>query len=227
MSVMTVTPDVRQDLAGGLFQQKIVAKIDDLIAALPSIDDLTAEQRRGMIARYTAVLEANFIYWMTATYLAVKSEDARPHLIENLHEEVKDSHPVMLRRFAMAAHAFPTDTDALFVDEDLTRMRLFLGKLQGVPSLASMAFFEAWIQKFMPYLADLAGAQGSADRQYTDVHGVCDIAHSEELFHAVSLEMELNPPSPDTDIYEGVELLVALIHTIVNGPEQQTSGVVN
>ena len=71
--------------------------------SLPRVDQLSSEQRRGMIARYTAVLEGNFIYWMTAAYLSVKSEAARPIIIENLMEEVRDSHPAMLRRFAIAA----------------------------------------------------------------------------------------------------------------------------
>ncbi len=196
-------------------QEKIVARIDKLISALPRVADLTAEQRRGIVARYTAVLEGNFIYWMTATLLAVKSKDAEPHILENLHEECRDSHPAMLRRFAIAAHAFPTDTDALIVDADLTKVRLFLGRMQGVPSLVTMAFFEAWIQRFMPFLTDLALALGSTDREYTDVHGLCDIAHSQELFDSVGMEMAVNPAAPQVDIYEGVDLLTSLIHTIV------------
>jgi hypothetical protein len=189
--------------------------IDEVMTQLPDPAGLSAEQRRGIIARYTAVLEANFIYWMTATYLAVRSEKARPILIDNLHEEVRDSHPVMLRKFAIAAHSFPKDSDALAVDEDLTRVRLFLGKLQGVQSLLTMAFFEGFIQKFMAYLAELAVAQGSTEMEYTDVHGVCDIAHTDGLFRAASLEMALYPVAPETDLYEGVDLLRTLIHGIV------------
>ena len=189
--------------------------IDEVMAQLPDPSGLSAEQRRGIIARYSAVLEGNFIYWMTATYLAVRSEKARPFLIENLHEEVRDSHPVMLRKFAIAAHAFPKDSDALAVDADLTRVRLFLGKLQGVQSLLTMAFFEGFIQKFMAYLAELAVAQGSTEMEYTDVHGVCDIAHTDGLFRAASLEMALYPVAPETDLYEGVDLLRTLIHGII------------
>ncbi len=218
MAVATVVPHFEDQALEHSVQDKVVAKINTLIEQLPLPEQLTAEQRRGILARYTAVLEGNFIYWMTATYLAAQSESAKPHLIENLQEEVRDSHPVMLRRFAMAAHAFPTDTDALAVDKELTAMRRFLGRMQGVPSLVSMAFFEAWIQKFMPFLTELAVAQGSSDREYTDVHGICDIAHSEELFHAVTLEMAVNPPHPGTDIFEGVTLLSALIRTILQGP---------
>jgi hypothetical protein len=198
-------------------RQQVGSITNDLFANLPTVEQLTPEQRRGIIARYTAVLEGNFIYWMTATYLAVRSEDARPILIDNLHEEVRDSHPAMMRRFALAAHAFPTDADALAVDADLTRMRLFLGKLQGVQSLLTMAFFESTIQRFMPYLAGLAAAQGSHDFEYTDVHGVCDIAHSEGLFQAVALEMSLNPPDENADLFEGVKLLRNLIDAIVEG----------
>ncbi len=218
MAVATVIPEMQDQFLELPIQDKITAKISKLIQHLPQPERLTAEQRRSILARYTAVLEGNFIYWMTATYLAVQSESARPHLIENLQEEVRDSHPAMLRRFAMAAHAFPTSADALAVHEELTAMRLFLGRMQGVPSLASMAFFEAWIQQFMPFLTELAVLQGSSDREYTDVHGICDIAHSEELFHAVTLEMAVNPPPPGTDVLEGVTLLSSLIRTILESP---------
>jgi hypothetical protein len=78
-----------------------------------------------------------------------------------------------------------------------------------------MGFFESYIQRFMTYLAELAQMQGSGDMEYTDVHGVCDIAHSEGLFSAVSSEMEINPPDPTDDLFEGVTLLRALIKEIV------------
>ncbi len=196
-------------------QQTITTMIDDLIASLPDPKRLTPEERRGVIARYSAVLEGNFIYWMTATLLAVKAEGARPILLENLHEEVRDAHPAMLRRFALAAHSFPKGSDALAVNEELTNMRLFLGKLSAVQSLLTMAFFEGYIQKFMPYLADLAAAQGSTEMEYTDVHGVCDIAHTEGLFQALSIEMSANPLAPGKDLYEGVSLLRTLMQRIV------------
>jgi hypothetical protein len=203
-------------------QNRISKIIDDLVAELPDPKQLAECERRGIIARYSAVLEGNFIYWMTATFLAVKSEQARPILIDNLHEEIRDSHPVMLRKFAVAANAFPTDADALAVDADLTKMRLFLGKLQGVQSLATMSFFEGFIQRFMPYLADLAALQGSSEMVYTDVHGVCDIAHSEGLFRAVEMEEMRYPLASDADIYEGIYLLRTLIESIVQGPKQRS-----
>ena len=195
--------------------QQINSMIDNLMASLPAPTQLTAEERRGIIARYTAVLEGNFIYWMTATLLAVQSEDARPILLDNLHEEVRDAHPAMMRRFAIAAHAFPTDSDAFAVHDDMTNVRLFLGRLSGVQSVLTMAFFEGFIQRFMAYLADLATAQGSDDMEYTDVHGVCDIAHTDGLFRALSVEMAVNPLESEKDLFEGVYLLRTLIETIV------------
>jgi hypothetical protein len=50
--------------------------IDELISALPNPKHLTSAERRGIIARYSSVLEGNFIYWMTATLIATKSEEA-------------------------------------------------------------------------------------------------------------------------------------------------------
>jgi hypothetical protein len=123
----------------------------------------------------------------------------------------------MLRRFTLAAGAFPTEADAMIVNDDMNKVRVFLGRLSGVQSLATMALFEGFIQKFMPYLAELATAQGSKDMEYTDVHGVCDIAHTQGLFTALAAEMAVNPLEPGMDVYEGVYLLRNLVRTIVFG----------
>ncbi len=192
---------------------------DDLLASLPPAGDLTASERRGMIARYGAVLEGNFIYWMTGAYLAARSETAREIITENLLEEVRDSHPAMLRRFVMAANAPPTDMDTLVVAPDLTKVRLFIGHLSPVPIVAMLALFESFIQRYMPYLEDLAQRQGSTEKEYTQVHGVCDIAHSDGLFRALEAEMGVAADSrePAEYLYEGVHLLRALIESIFTG----------
>jgi Iron-containing redox enzyme len=223
MTTSLFTPLVQDDLVGASLKPQIDGIIKELIASLPDPDKLSAGERRGIIARYTAVLEGNFIYWMTATYLSAKSEEAHPILLDNLMEEIRDCHPAMLRNFTMAAHAFPTDSDALEVHQDLTNVRLFLGRLLGVQNLLTMAFFEGFIQQFMAYLADLAEAQGSVERVYTDVHGVCDVTHSQELFRAVSIEMALNPIDPSTDLFEGVDLLRTLIRTIIHGCSEKVA----
>lgn len=217
MHTLAVAPAISNDSTLAATKTRIEQAIDNVMDSLPRPDQLSSEERRGMIARYTAVLEGNFIYWMTAAYLSVQSEEARPIIIDNLLEEVRDSHPAMLRRFAIAAGAMPTEEDALAINDELTRARLFFGKLSGVQTLVAMAFFEGFIQKFMAYLADLAVAQGSTDLEYTDVHGVCDIAHTEGLIQALSTEMVLSPLSPNANVLEGVELLEALMHRVAYG----------
>jgi hypothetical protein len=196
-------------------RQHVNRIINELIASLPDHKTLAGDEQRGIIARYTAVLEGNFIYWMTAAYLAAQSEEARSILLDNLREEVRDAHPAMLRRFAIAAMAFPMDSDSLAVHDSLTNVRLFFGRLSGVQSILAMAFFEGFIQRFMGYLAGLAAARGSVDMEYTDVHGVCDIAHAEGLYQALSAEMTVNPLDRSQGLFEGVDLLRALIGNIV------------
>ena len=198
-----------------LIENKTTAIIDALIDSLPDPKQLTSEERRGIIARYTSVLEGNFIYWMTAAVLAAKAEKSRPVLLQNLHEEVHDAHPLMLRKFALAANAYPTDKDFLAVHDELTEVRLFLGKLSPVESVLMMGFFEGFIQRFMSFLADLAAEQGSTEMEYTDVHGVCDIEHTAGLFKVLAAEMALTPPEPDADLFEGVTLLRTLIGQII------------
>jgi Iron-containing redox enzyme len=196
-------------------EDKVTVIIDEMIESLPDPKQLASEERRGIIARYTSVLEGNFIYWMTAAVIAARAEQSRPILLENLYEEVRDCHPQMLRKFAIAANAFPTDKDFLAVHDDLTRVRQFMGKLSPVKSVLMMGFFEGFIQKFMAYLACLAAEQGSTEMEYTDVHGVCDIEHTEGLFKVLAAELALNPPEPDADLFEGVTLLRTLIERIM------------
>lgn len=198
-----------------LIQEKTTAIIDKLIASLPDPKQLTSEERRGIIARYTAVLEGNFIYWMTATVLACKADQSGPILLDNLYEEVHECHPLMMRRFAIAAKAVPTDTDVWAVDDDVTNVRLFLGKLSPVKSVLMMGFFEGFIQKFMSYLASLAAEQGSTEMEYTDVHGVCDVEHTAGLFKVLAAEIALTPHAEDADLFEGVTLLHTLIEHII------------
>jgi hypothetical protein len=223
MHTLAVAPEVSTESTLAATKSRIEQAIDSVMVSLPKLDQLSSEQRRGMIARYSTVLEGNFIYWMTAAYLSVQAEEARPIIIDNLMEEVRDSHPAMLRRFAIAAHALPTQEDALAVNDELAKARLFFGKLSGVPTLVAMAFFEGFIQKFMAYLADLAVAQGSTDLEYTDVHGICDIAHTEGLIQALGSEMVLNPVGPDTNIFEGVDRIEALVNRIVTGPSNSVA----
>jgi Iron-containing redox enzyme len=212
-------PSASSDLnstTGGSIQSQIESTVNELLTSLPNPKHLSAAERRGIIARYTAVLEGNFIYWMTGAYLSVKSEESRLILLDNLYEEVHDCHPGMLRRFAVAAHAFPAASDALAVSRDLANVRLFVGRLSGIPVVLMMAFFEGFIQGFMAFLAELADLQGSVEQEYTQVHGVCDIVHTQELFRALGTEMALDLPESGADLFEGVDLLRTLIQSIVS-----------
>jgi Iron-containing redox enzyme len=197
-------------------REQIDQAIEHILASLPDPKQLSADERRGIMARYTAVLEGNFIYWMTGTYLSVRSPEAQSIITDNLREEVGDNHPGMLRRFALAAHAAPSEPDRLAVDRELQNVRAFVAQLSGLKMMLMMAFFEGFIARFMSYLADLATRQGSTEQEYTEVHGMCDIAHTQELFRAFEAETRVtaDPPAPTT-LFEGVEVLQTLIQTII------------
>jgi len=51
--------------------------------------------------------------------------------------------------------------------------------------------------------------------EYTDVHGVCDVAHTQGLFRALDAEIALNLPDSEPNLFEGVQLLRKLIERIV------------
>ena len=196
-------------------RKRLARAIQDSLESFPRIEQLSSSEQRDIIARYSTVLEGNFIYWMTAALLSVRSEEARAIIMDNLREEVRDSHPHMLRKFAMAAQAVPTDSDANAVYQNMLSVRLFVGRLRPVPILVMMAFFEGFIQQFMAYLAALARRRGSNEQEYTDVHGTCDIGHTQELYRALEAEMlAADGIDRDASLFEGVELLRPLIRKV-------------
>src|ERR1700746_1601269 len=67
-------------------REYIERTIEDLLASLPDSRLLSRADRRGIIARYTAVLEGNFVYWMTSAYLSVKTNEAHQIVDDNLRE---------------------------------------------------------------------------------------------------------------------------------------------
>ena len=217
---MSVGVRTRAPANSGFLEGRLTAIVDDLIAALPSSERICAGDRRGIIARYCAVLEGNFIYWMTAALLSAKSESAISIIRDNLFEEVRDCHPGMLHKFARASRSVPDSEDAEAVSSELTDVRLFLGNLSSVPIIAMMAFFEEFIRKFMPYLAELAKLQGSEEFEYTRVHSICDLVHTQELLKAFTAEMAAPAQQldrSDETVLEGVYLLHALIRRIIAG----------
>lgn len=201
---------------GEAAREYIERSIEEVVSSLPNPASLSADERRGLIARYTAVLEGNFIYWMTATYLSVRSDDSHAIIEDNLREEVRDNHPGMLRRFAVAARATSTDADRMRIDRDLQAVRAFVARLAALEIILMMAFFEGFIQRFMPYLAELAVRQGSTEREYTDVHSVVDIAHTQGLITAFESELSVTDSTVSTStLFQGIEVLRTLINTII------------
>jgi len=81
--------------ASAPLQERLDGVIHELLASFPNPAHLSAADRRGIIARYSAVLEGNFIYWMTATYLAVESDEAHAIIEDNAilvaHHAVADA----------------------------------------------------------------------------------------------------------------------------------------
>ena len=45
---------------------------------------------------------------------------------ESVERDVRDNHPGLLRKFALAVHAIPTDADACAVHEDVDLLRALL-----------------------------------------------------------------------------------------------------
>jgi len=63
MSTACLATEIPNRPRGASIQHDVESVIEDMVASLPNPKELSAEQRRAIIARYAGVLEGNFIYW--------------------------------------------------------------------------------------------------------------------------------------------------------------------
>jgi hypothetical protein len=152
---------------------------------------------------------------MTATYLSLSSAEAQTIVKENLREEIRENHPGMLRRFAVAAKAVPTKADYLAIHVPLGGVRDFVAGIRGFELLLMMAFFEGVIARLMPFLASLASSLGSFECEYTDVHGVLDMTHAQELMAAFDWETSGVLDASRTAV-TGIDVLERLLHVVID-----------
>ena len=144
---------------------------------------LPAGKPRALLARL--LLDLGRVVAGESLVDALWGEDAPPSA-----PKVLQAHVSALRK-SLGTDAIETRAPSLIVPRTVSCRGavVFIGRLEAVPLVIAMAFFEGFIQRFMPYLAELAQRQGSAEMEYTDVHGVCDITHTQELFRALDAEL--------------------------------------
>ena len=94
-------------------------------------------------------------------------------------------------------------------------VRLFIGRLAAVPIVVDDGLLRGLHPALHAVPRRARQAAGVVGLEYTDVHGVCDITHTEELFSALETELALAPPLPPSETFEGVELLRTLMQNIV------------
>src|SRR5438309_1001145 len=75
---------------------------------------------------------------------------------------------------------------------------------------------ERAIEELMASLPD-PDQLSPAEQEYTDVHGVVDVVHTEGLFRALEAEVRLGPEAPEpARLLTGMEMLRTLIEAVVH-----------
>ncbi len=171
-------------------EEKLSNYTETVRADLPQLGWLTEKDVREMIARYTAAIEGNFIPWLSATLISVKSREAKEATKINLEAELKEKHPLILREFARSADAEPSGRHYQAVARSVKDIWDIVGQLSGIHNVALMAVAENTSPAFIPYLEKLAKKRNSLNLEYTQIHGVADIQHAEDFTKALSAEMK-------------------------------------
>lgn len=195
-------------------KEKIVKVTEEVKNLLPKASELTNEQARKIIQRYTAAIEGNFLSWMSGATISVSSIISKFAVDENLWVEIKDNHPGILRLFAQQVNAEPNSEDYRYVQKELNAVREIVAELSGIKTIALMAVLENTSATFIPFLAELGKRLGAKDFTYTDVHGEADIEHANQFLEALTDEKSLGYINPDKSIDEAINLTIALLRKI-------------
>lgn len=185
---------------------------NEVAAFLPK-GELSNEQAKEIIRRYTAAIEGNFVAWMGVTVITVRSIQGRYAASENLWVEMKDDHAGMLRRFAKSAGAEPLTADYQAVAPAVESVRKMVGEMSGLKNLTLMAVLENTSAEFIPWLEKMAIQLGTTDLTYTKVHGEADVMHADQFTWAVEHEMA-HHDSAERIVEEAIEKSVQFVKAI-------------
>ena len=192
-------------------KEKLVSATNEVKNFLPQVSDISKEQAKTIIKRYTAAIEGNFLAWMGGASISARSVVSRFAADENLWVELKDDHPSMLRNFAKCCKAEPDSQDFQYVHDKVLKIRNMVGELSGLKNITLMATLENTSASFIPWLAELAQKLGCKDLTYTDVHGEADIEHADQFLEALTDEQSLGYDNSEKDIDSTINLTLELL----------------
>lgn len=183
---------------------------------LSPADNLSKEQARSIIRRYTAAIEGNFLSWMGATIVFARHPLSRFTAEENMMVEIKDDHPSMLHRFAEFAGALPEGIDFRNVRNSVEAIRGLVSRGSGMQCVALTACLEGGSIVFAPYLGNLAMKLRSPDLEYARIHGESDAVHSSRFMAALTCEMDMGYDSLNARCDEVRAHVLTLLDEIFN-----------
>ncbi|GEM_PF-976842 len=177
-----------------------------LASSLPDINKVSKEHAAAMIRRYGAGIYGNFIPWMTACLLSVKSSTAYNAVAENLQVETKDNHPGLLFDFIAQVSCHPQPEDYTTIAPLAQEIQTVVSDGNGLALTTLLGSMESTSAVFIPYLMKLAKMQQDTEFIYLTIHGEADIWHAEQFISAIKSEASQNYPDPLTTITTMIDL---------------------
>ena len=189
-------------------------------------EELTTEQAKGIVGTYRLAIEPNFIPWMKLAERTVDNGKARELIAQNIRDEIKDNHPLMLRQFAKNCGVHINDDDYDRALEPVVNMWRLFAEDSSIMNLAVAATLENTSLVFVPYLAELGKKLGCQDFQYTEKHGQADVKHADELAEGLVEEIvarKLQRKDSMLPLVSAVDRTVEFLQVILTpNPIQQT-----
>lgn len=129
--------------------------------------------------RYGALIEGNFVHWLLSAHLRCHGLPTKEILLANLHDEVVDDHPGLLRTLLHRNDLLPSQSDQVHVSALLFRIRALCASGNPGTLLTFLVILESFSCYFLPAMANRAGL--STRSPYIVAHLEADQDHATQL----------------------------------------------
>jgi len=205
---------VGKDIKVSSYSHAFCVSRAEIRSALPDSDDLTKDECRQIIRRYAAGVGGNFVTWLAAGVVSCRSIEGRYAASENVHIEIRDNHPAMLRRFAEGSGAVPSADDYRFAELAALPVQTEVSNMSGLFMIALVGTLENISLDYIPWLGAISRRLGNTDMEYVDIHGEADIAHADQFCWALEKEAA-QYDAPDAIIAAGSSAAVNFIKSLL------------
>jgi hypothetical protein len=192
--------------------QLLRERVKSAAVALTDMMRLVDLNDHGVLRRFGAAVEGNFLEWLRGTEAACVSETAKTIVARNIRTEVEEDHPGLLHDLLERRRSLPGEQDFRDVAEAVGAIRRQCVDRDAVSLLSTVSVLESTAYIFLPTVDRICNTDPGTSA-FVERHLAVDVTHSEEIKIALLEEWPAHSQqrvSLDRGIDDAMRLFLAI-----------------